>query len=66
MTINEFIKKQGITKEIFAKFVGVSISSVYKYCSGERAPSLMVASKIQKMTKGQVTIKDLLNEESKS
>ena len=60
MTISEFIKKQGISKEVFAKFVELSPASVYKYCTGERVPSLKTAARIEKMTRGQVTMSDML------
>lgn len=46
MTIREIREKQGLTQEELAARVGVERSSISKYESGDRAPSLLVLRRL--------------------
>jgi len=59
MTLNAYLLKRGITSEQFAKKVRVSLSSVNKWrMKGYRIPRAAMIRKIEKTTKGSVTLKD--------
>jgi len=44
--------------------VGVDPSTMHRYMSGSRIPSLKIAIKIEDATDGEVTVRDLLGEEN--
>lgn len=60
MKIIEYIKKQGITVQIFADKCGISRHSVYAFIEQKRTPSLEVAFIINKATLGYIGYDDLL------
>ena len=54
------MRKNKLTLKVVAEKIGVSQPSISKYCNGERRPLYEVAVKIEKLTKGEVTVKDLM------
>lgn len=59
MNLKEYFEKEKMDPVVFAVRGGISVSSVYRYMRGER-PHRKTAYKIQRMTKGMVSIEDLL------
>ena len=43
----------------FAAMAGISHTAIHRYKNGERTPRLEVALKIEKITEGEVRVKDL-------
>lgn len=60
MKIEEYIKKQGITVDIFSEMIGLSREAIYSYISGKRTPSLEAAAMIYYGSKCTVKYDDLL------
>ena len=59
MTLNDYLFKRKITSEQFAKKINVSLSSVNKWrMKGFRIPRPAAIKKIDRATKGSVTLKD--------
>lgn len=59
MNLDEFRKKNDLTYRSLATQLGYNYSLVYKWCTGERTPSLKAAKKIQEKTNGKVTVLDI-------
>ncbi len=55
MTLHEWLKTEGVTPAEFAKDVGVSRVSVYRWLSGTRRPSLPHQAEIYRKTKRKVS-----------
>ena len=62
MKLLEYLEKADLSTEEFARIVGVSSGCMFHYLAGRRRPSNKTALKIQKMSKGAVTVKDLRGE----
>jgi len=62
MTLEEFRIKHERSYSQLAKHLKIPYQTVYKYCKGERIPRLQIAINIEKRTKGQVKLKDLIHE----
>ena len=60
MLLNEFLKKQRITKKSFSQKIGVSKVAVSYYCSGKIKPCYQIMEKIFENTGGKVTPNDFL------
>lgn len=58
MTLNDFIKANGMTHESFGKVVGVTQATINRYVRGERFPSPDMIRKIETATEGQVAVAD--------
>ena len=56
MTLRDYRKNHDMTQEELAALLEVDGSSVSKYESNDRAPSIKVLRRITKLTKGLVTI----------
>lgn len=63
MLLKDFLEKYGVKKKAFANSVGISTTNLWKILKGMGKPSLRTAQKIQEVTEGKVTIKELLNNE---
>lgn len=61
MLLNDFLKKQKITKKSFSQRIGVSSVAVSYYCSRKRIPCYRIMEKIFESTGGKVTPNDFLN-----
>jgi transcriptional regulator with XRE-family HTH domain len=57
-----YLESRGISQKEFSKMLGISQSSLSYYLNKKREPSLRIAKKIVSLTKGKVTIDDLLRE----
>ena len=61
--LEEYLRKNNIEKQQFAKMIGVSQSFFSLVINRKRDPSLQVIRRIIKVTNGQVNISDLVNME---
>lgn len=61
MKLKTWMKRNGITFRDMGIKVGVGHTSIYKYCSGDRTPKYNTAVKIEKITKGDVSVKELMS-----
>lgn len=59
------VQYRRMSVEEFAIKLGVSSSTLWQYFSGVRRPTHKRAEKIQKLTDGLVTVKDLRGEDQK-
>jgi transcriptional regulator with XRE-family HTH domain len=55
-----YLECSSMSVEDFAKEIGVSRSTIAHYLNGTRTPNLEIGRKIEKKTKGKVTIDELL------
>lgn len=60
--LKSYFEKTGMSKELFGEKVGINVSSVYNLLTQKHAPSVVLAFRIEKVTNGKVTAKDLYNE----
>lgn len=60
MYLFAYLEFVGMSQTDFAKELGISQGSIGNYIAGTRTPSLEIARKIEKKTKGKVTIDELL------
>lgn len=60
MYLDEYIEKNGLRKDFLAQKIGVSRVNLSKIIHRKHVPSLELAVKIEKFTKGAVTPKELL------
>lgn len=60
MKIERWMEKKGVTYRSMAKELGVSHSLLFYCVQGKRKMSLKLAVKIEKITKGEVRCKDLV------
>lgn len=58
MKLKEYFEKGRIDPVAFAVQEGISVTSIYRYMNGGR-PHFKTACKIEKATKGKVTVEDL-------
>ena len=63
MKLLEYLKKYRVTQRSFAKQVGVTEAYISQILNGLRSPSIRLAGKIEDKTEGNVTFKDLLEED---
>jgi len=61
VTLNQYLLKNKIRKAWMARMLDCTVGSLHHYLNGERLPRLDLAVKIQILTKGEVTCKDLLS-----
>lgn len=64
MTLYQYLSKNQVEKAQFARDLGIAESSLFKYINQEREPKLSIAIKIVALSKGEVTYKGLLKDES--
>ena len=60
MDLKTYLELKGVKIKEFADIIGVDASTVSKYINWHRKPSLDIAQRIVKATKGKVSIEDLL------
>jgi transcriptional regulator with XRE-family HTH domain len=60
MDIRTYRRMWGLTQKEFAKLVGCSLPAMANYENGRRVPTLRYSKRIHEVTKGKVTIEDLL------
>jgi len=58
--LKTYLNMKGIMLKDFADIIGVSASAISNYIHWHRKPTLEIGRKIEKATKGKVTIDDLL------
>jgi DNA-binding transcriptional regulator YdaS (Cro superfamily) len=58
MDLKTYLKHKNITPEMFSRIIKVARSTVYNWIDGVR-PHPRVAKKIEKVTHGEVQMKDL-------
>lgn len=61
MKLSEYLKTTNLTQEKFAHLVGVTRPFITNILNGKKSPSVQLAGRIEKVTKGKVTLRDLLN-----
>lgn len=61
MNLEEYLDSRRISRNSFAKRVGVTQSAIGNYILGNRLPNLLVGRKIEIETAGEVRIDDLIN-----
>lgn len=59
MTLREYLKRESLSLTDFAARLGVPITTAHGYVSAKRTPALHVAVKIEDITAGAVTVRDL-------
>jgi len=64
MTLNKYLKRKD--RETFAELIGTTKNYVNLLACGSRIPSRKLALKIEKATKSEVTVLELLFPEGKS
>jgi transcriptional regulator with XRE-family HTH domain len=64
MTLDAYLRSVGKTHAQFADAVGISESSVSRYCSGKIIPSKQVMKRIREVTGGKVTADDFYTDKS--
>lgn len=62
MKLAEYLTKQKMRPSAFAASIDVPPSTVSRWMTGARTPRADAISKIQRKTKGKVTIRDFLSE----
>lgn len=62
MTVYEWVSTKQISRTKMASLLGISLSTLYKYINFEREPSLRIAIKIYKYTRGKVGFEDMLKD----
>lgn len=59
MTLKEYLRKNNIPIEVIAVKCEISVSTLRHYFSGIRRPSIWTARRIEKFTRGEVTVEEL-------
>lgn len=62
MNLQEYMKKNEMTDEMFARRIGVTRSAVTYYRSSLRMPSPRIMLLIEAVTKNEVTAQDMMKE----
>ncbi|NGX50922.1 MAG: hypothetical protein K1060chlam2_00774 [Chlamydiae bacterium] len=60
MLLEEYLRKSGLKKKAFAKSVEISTTNLWKIRKGISRPSLKTAKKIEEITRGEITMQELL------
>lgn len=60
MDLKQYIDQANLQKKAFAHMANISLSALSNYVYKRRRPRLDIAQRIVKITKGKVTIDDLL------
>lgn len=61
MKLQDYLKKNKINQRAFAKLVGVTQPHIQGIAKNTRNPSIYLAKKIEMITKGQVSVIELLD-----
>ena len=60
MTLSDYLTRHSLTASEFGRRLGVSHSTVLRWCSGDHAPSLATIRRIEEATGGAVTVQDFM------
>lgn len=60
MDLKTYLELKNIQLNDFADIIGVDSSTISRYIHWHRKPALDIAMRIEKVTKGKVTIEDLM------
>lgn len=60
MDLKTYLELKNIQLKDFAEIVGVDSSTISRYIHWHRKPALDIATRIEKITRGKVTIEDLM------
>jgi transcriptional regulator with XRE-family HTH domain len=60
MMLKDYLRVYNISQKDFSKLVDISKSALSNYIRGIREPKLEIALRIVKVTKGKVSLKELL------
>ncbi len=66
MKLKEYLKKNKISQKKFSDLVGVGYSHIGHIINGRRSPSLLLAQHIENITKGDVTVYELIDPKAPS
>lgn len=58
MKIKEYLDSNGMRYKFFAKKIGITYNTLWRYMKGYKA-SLFIAKRIEEITDGQVKVEDL-------
>jgi transcriptional regulator with XRE-family HTH domain len=58
MTLEQYIKNNGLTDRAFAELANITPRSVWNYRNGHRMPAVPIMQRITQITNGQVTAND--------
>jgi DNA-binding transcriptional regulator YdaS (Cro superfamily) len=61
MDLKIYLESRNIEHKEFAKMILVTPTTISNYIAGRRRPNIQIALRIEKVTNGKVTIKDLLD-----
>jgi DNA-binding XRE family transcriptional regulator len=61
MKLATYLKRKEISPAVLARRVGCSRQTIYNYMRGTRKPSLRTAMRIVAVTRGKVSLKELLD-----
>lgn len=61
MDLKKYLESRNLSRKEFAEMVGVSVYTISSYITWARKPSMETGRMIEKVTKGKVTIDDLLS-----
>lgn len=60
MDIYTYLGKHRLTKQKFARSLGITQPVIYRILNGSRFPKINVAIKVQQITNGEVTVEEFL------
>jgi len=66
MKLKTYLEKYDIKPIEFAVECGISIAAVYFYMNGKKRPHQKTAERIEYVTRGQVTVKDLRGKDDRN
>ena len=66
MKLKEYLSKNKISQRGFAALVGVTHGHIAHILSGRKSPSLLLAQHIENVTKGAVTVYELIDPKAPS
>ncbi|WP_173931363.1 helix-turn-helix transcriptional regulator [Chelativorans sp. Marseille-P2723] len=58
MRLKVYLEEHGISGAAFARMIGTHQVNVHRYMHGQRFPSPQIIAKIDRATKGKVTVRD--------
>jgi DNA-binding transcriptional regulator YdaS (Cro superfamily) len=65
MDLFAYLEKTGMSRQKLADFLGICRSGLDKYIMGTRRPTQKKAEMIERLTSGDVTVKDLRGEDAR-
>lgn len=65
MKIDEFLKYRRMSQAEFAEQLGIARQTVWNYISGKRCPAPHIALKIKEISKGKISLEEIMEHGSK-